>query len=155
MSDPFTPPSARVADRPPEKGSPLKAVLLGLAVDWGGTFLTGLVLSIVYAVTLASSGATPEQIGAAMNNIPEDHWLVVLGTVAGTLCSFLGGYVCARVAKHMEFALGAVLAVLSILLGFVLGFDQHSFLVLLGLSAVSFLAVMFGVRLGAARNAAD
>lgn len=155
MFDPFTPPSARVADKPPEKGSPIKALLLGLAVDWGGTFLVGFVLSVVYAAILAATGATPEEVGLAMVNIPDDHWVAILGMLFGALCSSLGGYVCARVAKHMEFALGAVLAVLSTLLGLVLGFDQHSFLALVGLSAVSFFAVMFGVRQGAARNMTD
>lgn len=154
MSNPFTPPSGRLADGPPEKGSPLKAVFLGLLVDWGGTILAGVVLTVVYGVLVASSGASEEEVAEAMRRVPADSWISVLGMGIGAFFSGLGGYVCARVARHSEFALGAVMALLSIGLGVVVGFDDYSLPAHVGLSVLSFLAVMFGVRLGAARNGA-
>jgi hypothetical protein len=152
MTNPFTPPSARVSDGPPEKGSPYKAVLFGLLVDWGGTLVAGVVLSILYGAMLASSGMPPEDIEVALRTIPADSWVSLLGMAVGAGFSGLGGYVCARVAKHNEFALGAVLALLSVAFGLVVGAGQYSLLEHLGLSALSFVAVMFGVRFGAARN---
>lgn len=155
MTNPFTPPSARVSDGPPEKGSPYKAVLFGLLVDWGGTLAAGVVLSVIYAATLAASEMPPEDIEVALRNIPVDSWVSLLGMAVGALFSGIGGYVCARVARHNEFVLGAVLAVLSVSLGLLVGSEQYSFFEHLGLSVLSFLAVMFGVRFGAARNGAQ
>jgi len=155
MTNPFTPPSARVSGAPPEKGSPYKAVLWGLLVDWGGTLTAGVMLSVLYGAMLASSGMPPEEIEEALRNIPVDSWVSVAGMAVGALCSGLGGYVCARVAKHNEFVLGAVLALLSVSLGLLVGSESYSLLEHLGLSVLSFLAVMFGVRLGAARNAPE
>ncbi len=154
MPNPFTPPSARVADVAAQKGSPIKAVVFGFVVDVGGTVAFALLLSIAYGVSLASSGATPEQVTAALQNIPLDSWPAILGMIVGTLFSVLGGYVCARVAKRSEFGLGAILAVLSISFGLWAGGNHHSFLWHTAMAVVTFLAVMFGVRIGAARNAA-
>ncbi len=154
MPNPFTPPSARVADVAAQKGSPIKAVVFGFVVDVGGTVAFALLLSIAYGVSLASSGATPEQVTAALQNIPLDSWPAIIGMIVGTLFSVLGGYVCSRVAKRSEFGLGAILAALSISFGLWAGGSHHSFLWHTAMAVVTFLAVMFGVRIGAARNAA-
>lgn len=155
MPNPFTPPTARVADVAAEKrGSPIKAVVFGLLVDIGGSSAAGVLLVVAYTASLASSGATPEQIAASFQNLPVDSWVSIVGMVVGTLFSALGGYVCARVAKRFEFALGAILAVLSISFGFWVGDNHYSVLWHAAMAVVTFLAVMFGVRMGVARNAA-
>jgi hypothetical protein len=153
VSNPFTPPNARLSDRPPQAGSGLKAVLLGLAVDIGGSTLAGLVLTIAYAIFVAPADATTEQIVASLQSIPEDSWISIAAMVVGGGFSVLGGFVCARVARHSEFALGAVLALLSISFGLWVSAEDTPVMLDVGLSVVTFFAVMFGARLGAARNA--
>jgi hypothetical protein len=154
MSNPFTPPSSRVADGAKEKGSPVKAVVFGFLVDVGGSIAVGMLLAVAYGVSEARSGATPDQIAASLQNLPVGSWLSIVGMVIGGLFSVLGGYVCARVAKHSEFGLGAILAALSISFGAWAGAGEYSLVLHLVLSVATFLAVMFGVRMGAARNAA-
>lgn len=152
MTNPFRPPSSRVADGVARPGSALRALALGLAADIGGSLLAGLLLSLVYGAVLGGQGASAKEIETAMQNLPVDSWVSLLGMALGTACSAWGGYVCARVARRREFALGAVLALLSILSGLLLGGGQYSLGLNLMLAAAGFLAIMFGVRLGAARN---
>ena len=155
MNNPFTPPSARVTDGTAHEGSPVKAVLLGVLVDIGGSVATGIILAIIYGASLASSGATAEQIEAAFASIPADSWISIAGIVVGTLLSLLAGYVCARVAKHSEFGLSAILAMISISFGLLVGAKQYSFILSAAFALTTFLAVMFGTRLGVARNIRD
>ncbi len=152
MTSPFTPPGSRLADQMPRAGSPLKAVILGLLVDVGGSIAAGVLMTAAYAASLASSGVGPDGITQALEHLPGDSWLSIAGMVIGGLFSVLGGYVCARVARRSEFALGAVLGALSIGFGIWAGAGRHSVWFEAVLSLLTFLAVMFGVRLGAARN---
>lgn len=155
MSNPFTPPSARVADMAAEKrGSPVKAVVFGFLVDIGGSSVFALLLGVAYAVSLASSGATPDQVSATIQNMPVDSWPSIVGEIVGTLFSALGGYVCARVAKRSEFRLGGILSALSISFGVWIGGNHYSIPWHAAIAVVTVLAVMFGVRMGVARNAA-
>jgi hypothetical protein len=60
--------------------------------------------------------------------------------------SALGGYTCARIARHSEYRLGAILAVLSTALGFLLRTGEESLL---------HNAALAGVRFGVSRNGKD
>ena len=153
MSSPYTPPSAPVRDvaRPP--GSPIKAVIYGVLVDVGGTFIAGSVLGIVHAMSLASEGLTAEQAAARLANIPLDSWLSIWGMVLGCVFSIAGGYVCARVARKSEYKLGAIVAAIGAVIGFVLSGDQYAAGVLGSLILATIVAVMVGANLGASRNA--
>ncbi len=155
MSNPYTPPSARVADVAVDKrGSAIKAVAFGLLVVIGGSLAFGLLLVFAYGVSQASSGATSAEIAASFENLSFDSWVLIVDDIVDTLFSALGGYVCARVAKRSEFRLGAILAVLSISFDVWVSGDGYSVLWNIAMAVVTFLAVMFGVRMGAARNAA-
>jgi hypothetical protein len=116
-NNPFTPPRAPVAD-PDENapGSPIKAVAFGFGVDTLGTFLGGIVLSVVYGVYLVSTGTPADEVASAMSSerFSGFWWLAFL---VGSGFSALGGYVCARIAKRSEYRLGSFMAVFSILLG--------------------------------------
>lgn len=149
MTNPFTPPKAPVEDpRETRKASPFKAVLLGLAVDIGGTLLVSVALGIVWAASQPT-----DQPFVGYENLPWDSWVMLAGLAGGCLCSVAGGYVCARQARENEFALGAVMAVVGILAGILMGGASDQSLVFHVIGAVlTFLAVMFGVRLGVQRN---
>jgi len=108
QQNPYTPPQAQLADSEPRPGSPVKAVVLGVVVDIGGTLVTSLMLGIAYGVSLAASGATQEEIAQIGANIPPDSWVVIVGTVLGCGFSVAGGYVCARIVKQAEYRYGAI-----------------------------------------------
>ena len=150
--NPYAPPEAAVRDLPAQAGSAFKAVAFGLAADIGGTFLAGIVLALVYGVVLGASGASTEEIVASTRAIGTDSWLFYAGTLVGLACSVLGGYVCARIARRSEMKLGAVLAAVSAVLGWLLAGDYYQLGTLLSLTLASIGAVMVGAKLGYTRN---
>ena len=153
MSDnPYTPPEAVVADQAPAPGSPIKAVALGMLTDIGGSIVVGGVLSIVYAIVLAQQGLTPEQVMDAIKNVPILSPFGLISTAMGLGFSFLGGYVCARIAKRSELRMGAVMAVLNTVLGLLLSGDQTSAPKLIVLVLLSIAAVMIGSWKGRVKN---
>lgn len=154
MTNPFEPPAARVDDLTIDRGSPFKAIIVALIVDFGGTTIAGILLTMAYGAALALSGATPDQVMASLKDIPVDSWPSVTGIAIGTLLSALGGYVCARIAKHSEYRLGWILAAISTALGMAIGGTTYSALLNIAMAIVGVVAIMFGVRLGVARNGA-
>jgi hypothetical protein len=65
-------------DRPPEpdvekmnfkKGSPVKAITIGVVVDIGGSLVLGIILVMIYSVLLASEGLSPEEIEYQLINL--------------------------------------------------------------------------------------
>lgn len=154
MSYLFAPPTARVADFTVERGSPIKAILLALAVDLGGTLLSAVLIGMIYAISLASFGASEDHVAASLQNVSPNSWPSVAGAAVCILFSVLGGFVCARVAKHAEYKLGGVMAAISVAVGLWMGNVQLSVLMNVSSAVITTGAIMFGVRLGIARNAA-
>jgi uncharacterized membrane protein YfcA len=145
MSDPHNPyraPEAVVNDRSPPAGAPVKAVVYGVLIDVGGSIVTGIVLATIYMVVLASRGASMEEIERTIAEPELMSWLSVVEFAIGFLASFLGGYVCARVAGVGEMrAVGTVAAVsgvASLLLGSsAYAFEWNAVLALLGMATVA------------------
>ena len=77
--------------------------------------------------------------------------MILLHGVGGA-CSFLGGFVCARVARHSEYRLGAILAALTLTFGWVTnGGEQQPALTLVA-AIVTVFSTIFGAWVGAWRN---
>lgn len=152
MTNPYSPPDARLEDPPPRRGPPWRAVLTGLAVDIGGSLVLGFMLSFVYGMQLAASGMSESELTSALGNIPGDSWVFSAGMLLGGLMSCLGGYVCARIAGAGEYRLGAVLGVLSAASGVLLGAGTHPFETQAWLVFLTYVSVMAGAHIGARRN---
>ncbi len=150
--NPYAPPQAALKDLPAGAGSALKAVALGLATDIGGTFAALLAFMVAYGIALGASGASAEEIVAAADFSATDSWPFYAATLIGLAFSVLGGYVCARIAKRAEMRLGAVLALLSAGSGFLLAGDHYQLGTLLSVTLAGIGAVLFGARLGYAKN---
>jgi hypothetical protein len=153
--NPFKPPESdsTKSPRPPATpGSPLKAVLTGLAVDIGGSAMLGVVISVIYAVQLHGQGVADDEMREAMENMPHDSALYIGGTLLGALLSVLGGYVCARVARRDEYRAGIAMAAISAVLGLMMaghpGFDEMTML----LTATGVACNLLGVKYGADHN---
>ena len=152
-SDPFRPPETNV-DRPDvQRGSAIKAVVLGALTDIGGSFLSGIVFYVLYGIYLGATGNSVEDMAAPFgaaeaNNSPMGFLL----NLVGCLFSVLGGYVCSRIAKHSEYRLGAILAAVTVCIGFLLmaGGEPDP---LTGIySLLTIASVMVGAHLGARAN---
>src|SRR2546423_12913771 len=153
MRSPYEPPRAVLADVEPARGSALKAVLYGVLVDIGGTIVAGAALVFVYGVMLAASGASAEEIDQALTKAEPLSWFSIVGLAIGTATSFLGGYVCARVARAAEMQWAGVVAAVSGIVSLLMGsgaysFDWNALLALLAMGAV-----VWGGFVGARRNA--
>jgi hypothetical protein len=147
MSSPYTPPTAPVRDLEPRRGSPILGVVLGILVDLGGSLLAGLLLTVAYAATLAQDGVNEEQIVGAMTSLSPYSWFGVAGMILGLLSSLLGGLVCALVARRAQYKLGAIVALVSVACGLLVG-GQHYSAGLNIIMVVATVALVFvGVRL--------
>lgn len=155
MRNPYTPPAAQVGDIDVPQGSRLKAILAGLAVDLGGSILFGLAFIAIYGIVIANAGADDEQVAAALAALADDPWVDIGATAAGLLFSALGGYTCARIARHAEYRLAAILAAVSMTLGFMLGAGEDSLARNIAMTAAAFTATLAGAWLGASRNTRD
>lgn len=152
--NPFSPPNAHVADLPATgPGSPVKAIFLGLLVDIGGSILFASIFMAAYGASLAASGMSDKELLAAATNIPPGSWVFVTTAGIGLLFSILGGYTCARIARHSEYRNGLILATLTTLIGLITGFGQYSALLGALLGAAGFACVLVGTRVGRAKNA--
>lgn len=149
--NPYRPPASDPAPRTEPRGSAVKAVLLGALADVGGSVAAGIVLTFTYAFLLGLAGADPEQIAFALANVPVDSWFSILGMVVGSGFSVLGGYLCARIARHSEYQLGAIVAAISALSGLVLG-GRVPAGIDLAFSLVTVASVMLGSWIGLIRN---
>lgn len=154
MHNPYSPPSAKVADVGIDaaKGSGVKAVLIGLLIDLGGSIVIGIVLTVIYSFQLAAAGLDEDEIMAAMSNIPFDSWVFIAGAIIGCFCSILGGYVCARIARHSEYKFGNILSAISIIVGSLMVIEAYSLFAIFVLALMTWASVMVGVRLGVSRN---
>jgi hypothetical protein len=152
VNSPYAPPGARLADPSAAPGSPIKALLVGLGVDIGGSVVATLILAIVYGMFLAASGASPEVIAAASNGVDTDSWFFYASSLVGCAFSVLCGYVCARIARRSEYTLGTILAAISAAFGLWSSMDQYQVGILASLTLASIGAVIWGARLGRAAN---
>lgn len=152
QGNPFQPPQASLVEHSAKPGSPVKAVLLGLAIDVGGSVLLGVVLAMAYAFSLAAKGLSENEIKQAMETLSNDSWMSIVGLLAGSGLSVLAGYVCARVSGRQDYKLGFVLGALSATSGMLLSFGAYSFMTGAALSGLTVLAVLLGTRLGRAQR---
>ena len=154
-NNPFKPPesdSTKNPRMPDVPGSPLKAILSGLAVDLGGTAVLGIVLENLYVLTLKGQGMGAAEIEDAMRHIPAGSTIGVLGIVLGAVMSVAGGYVCARIVLRDEYRVGGVMASVSALLGLLLSSSDDPS----GVTALLILCTaacnMLGVKYGSEQN---
>lgn len=152
MTNPYRAPEAVVKDQDRPRGSPLKAVTLGVLADIVGTTAASVLLSFVYGIVLAAGGASVEEITEAAAHVDPASPVSIIGFAIGTGFSFLGGYVCARVAGRDELKWASVVAVISIGLGFLIGAQVYAAELNVLLAIFGIAAVMAGGYVGARQN---
>lgn len=147
--DPFKAPSSNVDVPDTARGSAVKAVVLGLMTDVGGSMISSILFFAVYGAYLGSTGGTPEDLAEVAQSNGFDSPMALLLSMVGCLFSVLGGYVCARIAKHSEYQLGMILAACSVVAGYVLGGNSEANPAMTALlSLFTAASVMTGAHLG-------
>ncbi len=145
-----TPPPEDSRPQPPSPdapGTPLRAVLTGLAIDWCGSQVVGIVLA-----TLATAGLSDEQARAALEQMSPQSTYALLGMALGLLCSVAGGYACARIAQRNELRIGGVMVAISGMLALMLGSGQGSDDLTLLSAACTVACELLGVKYGRDHN---
>lgn len=150
--NPYQPPGAELKDLERAPGSPVKAVTYGILIDAGGSIAAGLALVLVYSIVLASSGMPVEEIQRAVSDPEPTSWFSVLGLLIGCGASFLGGFVCARVAAAAEMKPVGVVAALSGVVSLLMALDAYSFEWNAVMALIGMAAVFSGGWTGARRN---
>jgi len=152
VTNPYRPPEAVVTDQARPHGSPLKAVSLGVLADIVGTAAASVLLSFIYGIVLAAGGASAEEITEAAAHVDPGSALSIFGFVIGAGFSFLGGYICARIAGRDELKWASVVAVISIGIGFLVGAQVYTAELNVLLAILGIGAVMAGGYAGARQN---
>ena len=125
--NPYSSPNANLADPQPKPVSPIKAVLLGLLVDIGGTMTAGIAIGLVYVVVqLTANGKTLEEANAALGSFTTMGLGFAVLFAIGCAFSVLGGYVCARISRRMDYRLGYVVCPISAGTGVLLAWNSYS-----------------------------
>lgn len=150
--NPFAPPRSDLSSKPVERGSPVVAVIAGVAADIGGSFLSFILMGVGVGVTLGLQGMSPERIREVLTQTDPYSLQSILGYALGSVFSVVGGYVCARVARHAEYKLAGIVAAIGVTLGLLMGSGQLPAALNALLTVLSVLAVLGGAWLGAARN---
>ncbi len=151
-TNPYAAPRSEVRDHKPRRGNGIVAVVLGVVLDIGGSIIGGITIALLYGVVMARSGAEEPAVAEAITHGPP-RWTPFwyLGYVEGFFFSLAGGYLCARFANHSELRLGAIAALASSTIGFLLAFGDLSVELLVSVP-VSIAVTLAGARLGQLRN---
>jgi len=137
------PPDLRPSSRPPEQpGTPVRAVLTGMAIDICGSKVVSIVAVTIYAMQVVTPDMSDAQAADMLQQLPPSF---------GTLMSVAGGYACARVVLRDEFRVGAILAVAVTFFGLLLDDAGVSDLTLLYILC-DVAGILLGVKYGAAYN---
>jgi hypothetical protein len=111
--DPYRPPEAPLSSavRNDRLGSPVKAILVGLAVDIGGSIVGGTVLAIAWGILLGAGGASGDEIDRFFRSSDTFQWVSLC---TGLGFTGLGAYVAARIANRAEYRFALMLGLCSL-----------------------------------------
>ncbi|MCL2076559.1 MAG: hypothetical protein FWH15_09040, partial [Betaproteobacteria bacterium] len=150
MDDSIRPPSTAVEDIEVAKGSGVKAVTVGLLVSVGGGILVGALLWIIYVIVILVQETPKNEVIEALSN----PWMIAAATLIGCLLSVLGGYLCARIARHSEYKFGLILSGIAVISGIFFGLE-YSILWNVVWALTTWGSIMLGTQLGVSRNRTD
>lgn len=93
-----------------------KGVAIGNVVDIVASNVV-MVPVMMYVLAAAKTGSTHDGAGSVTEILSTNNVFLTASSLLGGLCSILGGYVSARIAKHNEVLNGTLSSVLCIGLG--------------------------------------
>ena len=125
---------------------PIRGIVLGLVADLGGTTLCSVVLVLIYGSMLASQGMNAADIEQTLSSVETFSLYGNISTLFGLAMSFLGGYVCIRVSNGVDLTNPIALGVITFLVAVLLAWDAYDPIEFVLLSAVSFMATLWGGR---------
>lgn len=91
----------------------IKAVVLGVLMDEGGSLLIGALMGVITGIVLAAKGAQQNEIQTLLHG----PYFLIPGLIIGVGFTVLGGFVAGRVSKNNEVMHGGVVGFITIFFG--------------------------------------
>ena len=136
-----------------KKGSPVKAIAIGLVVDIGGSLISAFTLAIAYSVLLASRGLSPEEIEHHLINPDPYSAFSIIVMVVGGCMTVLGGYVCARIVNFSEYKFTFIFGFISAAFGHIASESYYTTLDNIALGILTLGCALLGAWLRVVQKA--
>lgn len=136
-----------------KKGSPTKAIAMGLMIDIGGSLISALILAMAYSILLASKGLSPEEIEYQLVNSDPYSTFSIVTMVVGGCMTVLGGYVCARIVNYSEYKFAFIFGFISAAFGYIASESHYSTLDNIALAILTLGCALLGAWLRVVQNA--
>lgn len=143
----YTPPKSDIEIDESRRGSPVKAILAGTAIDLFGSLLVGIVIAIGYSTYLASQGLDETQIQTALATIDRFTPVWFIGMVLGSAMSVFAGYICASMVNYAEYKYCGILGGISGAAALLFNTGHYDPLEIIGIICLTFGCVLFGAWL--------
>ena len=127
-----------------KKGSPVKAITIGVVVDIGGTSVLGIILVMIYSVLLASEGLSPEEIEDRLMNLDPHSTFSIISMILGGMVTVFAGYLCASIVNFSEYKYTFILGSISAAFGLMVGESHYSTLDNIFLTILTVMCALFG-----------
>ena len=130
-----------------DKGSPVKAIIIGLVVDISGSLVSAFILAIAYSVLLTSRGWSPEEIEYHLTNLDTYSTFSIITMIVGGIMTVLGGYVCARIVNYSEYKFAFIFGFISAAFGHIASESYYSTLDSMALGILTLGCALLGAWL--------
>ena len=127
-----------------KRGSPTKAIAIGVVVDLGGTIILGIILVMIYSVMLASEGLSPEEIEDQLVNLDPHSTFSIISMTLGGLVTVVAGYLCASIVNFSEYKYTFILGSISAAFGLMVSESHYSSLDNIFLTILTVMCALFG-----------
>lgn len=147
MDNPYKPPIAQLRWEPSHPGSLVKAVIAGVLIDLGGTWIVNFVGLVAYAFYLYSQGWSEDEVSRVYVFLSIYSLPGLILPTARFGMSLVTGYLCAKIAKKRVLVATIFISLISALIGYLALENAYSYYAWkehLGLTALCFPALCFG-----------
>lgn len=143
----YQPPESRLKPKEPEPGSPLKAILVSVAIDIFGTVAMSLILGFAVAIYWKVTGASWDGVMERGEEWSLTTPMQLIAIVLGSLVSLFAGYTCARIAKRNVYYYATIAGLLVTFIAYLLGMQAVSQAENIFLSVLSLAVFVYGAHL--------
>jgi len=125
---------------------PITGIAAGVVIDLGGTVVIVTLINFLYAIAIASRGATAAEVESALTNPDPSSLIGLTSTLAGMLMSYLAGFYCLRISRgtNLRYPLFLALIVFAAGLAMGLAWSNMNVLLLLGMAALTVAVTLLG-----------
>ena len=143
-TDMYDPPKSNVSIKENLKSQPIKAIILASLFDIVGTYVFYGLYDAAYVILLVNKGLSGQEAYESLQSLDFFSINSLSGMFIGTVISFIGGYMCARIANKNEYLVVLLLAIIVIASGYIEGFESYSLIQNISLGLATFISMYLG-----------